>query len=62
MVGQPLFPGMEEEEADEDLSEASGGGSLEGSQYHTAPGPVLQEMVEYFHEGDKVLDKRGSKK
>ena len=57
MVGQPLYPSLD------DLSEDSGTlGTLEGSQYRPSPGPVLQEMVEYFHEGDKMLDKKGSKK
>ena len=61
MVGQPLFPGMEDDEEEE--SEPSGTqGTLEGSQYNLTPGPILKEMVSYFHEGDKVLDKKGSKK
>ena len=68
MVGQPLYPGEqeeeEEEEEEEEFSEHSGTvGTLEGSQYRMTPGPVLQEVVDYFHEGDKkLLDKKGSKK
>ena len=58
MVGQPLYPGMEEEE--EDVSEASD--TLDDSQHHLTPGAVLQEVVDYFHEGDKMLDKKRSKK
>ena len=59
MVGQPIFTAMDEED---DLSERSGTlGTLEGSQY-PSPGPVLQEVVDYFHEGDKMLDKKGNKK
>ena len=59
MVGQPLYPPMDDED---DISEQSGTlGTLEGSQY-PSPGPVLQEVVDYFHEGDKMLDKKGNKK
>ena len=63
MVGQPLYEGMEEEE----FSEASGTlgtlGTLDDPQCRMTPGPgpVLKEVVDYFHEGDKVLDKKGSK-
>ena len=61
MVGQPLYQGMDEEE--EEFSEHSTGlGTLEGSQYRMTPGPVLKEVVDYFHEGDRVLDKKGGKK
>lgn len=59
MVGQPLYPPMDGES---DISERSGTlGTLEGSQYQ-GPGPLLQEVVDYFHEGDIMLDKKGNKK
>jgi hypothetical protein len=59
MVGQPLYPTLDDED---ELSERSGTlGTGEGSQY-PGPGPLLQEVVDYFHEGDKMLDKKGSKK
>ena len=63
MVGQPLFPVLDEEE-DLDYEESEPSAHIDGSQYHLshAPGPVLQKVVDYFHEGDKVLDKKGSKK
>lgn len=59
MVGQPLYPGMEE---DEDSETSSILATLESSHNPLTPGPVLKEVVDYFHEGDKVLDKKGSKK
>ena len=60
MVGQPLYPHTLDGESD--MSERSGTlGTLEGSTYQ-GPGPLLQEVVDYFHEGDKILDKKGSKK
>ena len=63
MVSQPIFPGMEDDDEEELLSEPSDTqGTIEDSQYNLTPGPVLKEMVDYFHEGDKVLDKKGSKK
>lgn len=58
-MGQPLYPGMEDEEDSEHSSTLA---TLESSQYPLTPGPVLKEVVDYFHEGDKVLDKKGSKK
>ena len=63
MVGQPLYPPLDEEE-DVDYQESEPSGTIESSQYrlNPTPGPVLQKVVDYFHEGDKVLDKKGSKK
>lgn len=58
MVGQPIDPGMED---DEETSEHSGTMGTIGSQY-PGPGPILQEVVDYFHEGDKIIDKKGNKK
>ena len=38
-------------------------GSLPSSSRAYQPSPFLKEMVDYFHEGDKVLDgKKGLKK
>lgn len=49
-------------DGESDISERSGTlGTLEGSQYQ-GPGPLLQEVVDYFHEGDIMLDKKGNKK
>lgn len=59
MVGQPLYPGMEDEEYSEHSSTLA---TPEGSHYPLTPGPVLKEVVDYFHEGDKLLDKKGNKK
>ena len=61
-MGQPLFPGMEDEEEEEESEPSATQATLEDSQYNLTPEPILKEMVAYFHEGDNVLDKKGSKK
>ena len=55
MVGQPLFPGMEDEEEEEESEPSATQATLEDSQYNLTSEPIL---VGYFQEGDNVLDKK----
>lgn len=62
MVGQPLYP--EDYEGEDMFQSKSHSEISDGSEFllNSTPGPILKEMVDYFQEGDKILNKKGGKK